>query len=139
MAQAVNIVLADAKATPVNHTFIPLGRQGSWDMVFEDQSQSSPVGYWRIYVRQKRPTGKIAGSNIVTTISLQEPVLETIAAAASGMTQPPTVAYVPRCDLEVRISDRSSLEERKTLRKMLTGLLGEAQVTALIETLTPIY
>lgn len=140
MANAVNIVLADAQATPVNHTFVPLGKQGSWDMVFEDQSQSSPVGYWRICVRQKRPTGmRTAGSNVTTTVSLQEPVLEAIAPAASGLTQPPTVAYVPRADLEIRTSDRSSLQNRKDLRKMLGLLIAEAQVTALIENLTAIY
>lgn len=139
MAQATNIVLADALGTPVNHTFIPLGPNGTWDMVFEDQSQVSPVGYWRIYTRIKRPSEKTAMSNIRVDISLQEPVLEAIAPAASGLTQPPTVAYVPRADLTFAMSNRSTLQNRKDLRKMLGLLVAEAQITALVETLVPLY
>lgn len=99
MAQAVDIVIADAQATPVGHTFKPLGPEGTWDMVFEDQSQASPVGFWRIYVRLKRNAGaRVAGQNMRVDLSLQEPVLEAIAPAASGLTQPPTIAYTPRFD-----------------------------------------
>lgn len=140
MAQAQNIVLADALATPVNHTFIPLGPEGSWDMVFEDQSQASPVGYWRIYVRIKRPSNKtIAGQNIRVELSLQEPVLEAIAPAASGLTQPPTVAYLPRADLAFAVSDRSTLQNRKDLRKMLGLLVADAQIVAMVENLVPVW
>lgn len=139
MAAATNIVLADAQATPVNHTFIPLGPNGTWDMVFEDQSQASPVGYWRIYVRMKRPSEKTAMSNIRVDISLQEPVLEAIAPAASGLTQPPTIAYVPRADLTFAVSNRSNLQNRKDIRKMLGLLVADAQITALVENLVPVY
>lgn len=139
MAQASNIVLADAQATPVNHTFIPLGPMGGWDMVFEDQSQASPVGYWRIYTRLKRPTGKQAGSNAYVEISLQEPVLEAIAPAASGLTQPPTIAFIPRMDVKFALSDRSALQNRKDVRKMGALLLADAQVIAMIETFVPVW
>lgn len=140
MAQAQNIVLADAQATPVNHTFIPLGPEGSWDMVFEDQSQSSPVGFWRIYMRVKRPSNKtVAGQNIRVELSLQEPVLEAIAPAASGLTQPPTVAYLPRADLSFAMSDRSTTQNRKDLRKMLGLLVADAQVVAAVENLVPVW
>lgn len=144
MAQAVNIVLADAQATPVNHTFIPLGPEGSWDMVFEDQStpvgMPTPMGFWRIYVRLKRPSNKtIAGQNIRVELSLQEPVLEAIAPAASGLTQPPTVAYVPRADLSFAVSDRSVEQNRKDLRKMLGLLVADVQIVNMVEKLIPVW
>lgn len=139
MGSAVNIVLADAQGTPVNHTFVPLGKQGIYDMVWEDQSQSSPNGYWRIGVFQKRTNGKVASGVIKTVITLLEPVLEAIAPAASGLTQPPTVAYVPSVRTEFLVSERSSLEVRKHLRKMNASLQAEAQVTAWVETLVPSY
>lgn len=139
MAAATNIVLADAQATPVNHTFIPLGPMGTWDMVFEDQSRPNPVGYWRIHVRIKRPQEKVASANIRVDISLQEPVLETIAAAATGLTQAPTVAYVPRADLTFAMSNRSNLQDRKDLRKMLGLLVADAQIVAMVENFVPVY
>lgn len=139
MAVATNIVLADAQASPVNHTFVPLGPMKGYDMVWEDQSQASPNGYWRIGVSQSRPSNKIAGSPIVTKITLLEPVLEAIAPAASGLTQPPTVAYTPSVVTEYRVSDRSNLQVRKDLRKMNANLQAEAQVTAWVETLVPAW
>lgn len=124
----------------MNHTFIPLGPMDGYDMVFEDQSQASANGYWRIGVSQKRPkSAKVAGGAIRTRIVLMEPVLETIAPAASGLTQPPTVAYVPQAITEYVVSDRASLLERKHLRKMNAALHADAQVVALVESLQPIY
>lgn len=135
MAQATNIVLADAQATPVDHTFIPLGPLKGWDMVWEDQSQANPVGFWRIYMRLKRPEGRQAGQNIRVDISLQEPVLETLTNNSSGLTPAPTVAFVPRMDLTFAISDRSSLANRKDLRKMGASLLANTHIVAAVENL----
>lgn len=139
MAAAVNIVVNDAENTPVAHTFVPLGPQGRYDMVYEDQSSNSaPNGYWRIGVVQKRPAGaRVAGAPIVTTIVLMEPVLEAIAPAASGLTQPPTVAYVPTMEVVFKASDRSTLQQRKNLRKTGYELLNNAQIIAWVESLVP--
>lgn len=139
MANAVNIVLADAAATPVNHTFVPLGPQNGYDMVFEDQSAVSPIGNWRIGVSLKRPSEKVAGGAIRARVVLMEPVLEAIAPAASGLTQPPTVAYVPQAVTEYVMSNRSSKLERQHLRKMNSNLHSNAQIVSLIEDLVNIY
>lgn len=139
MAQAANIVLADAQATPVNHTFIPLGPMDGYDMVLEDQSQAASVGYWRIGVRLVRPRAKVAGQVMRAKIVLMEPVLEAIAPAASGLTQPPTVAYVPQAITEYVMSDRSSLAQRKDLRKMNADLQNNSQIIAMVETLSNMY
>lgn len=141
MAQATTIVLADALAAPVNHTFIPIGPQGSYDMVFEDQSQPSPNGYWRIGYRFERPTAqqKLAGATMRIRVHLMEPVLEAISPAASGLTQPPTVAYVPKVETTYIFSDRSSVQVRKDLRKMNWNLQNEAQLVAMVESLVPVW
>lgn len=139
MAQAVNIVLADALGTPVNHTFIPLGPMNGFDMMFEDQSQPSPNGYWRIGFRLARSDAKIAGPANRVKVVLMEPVLEAIAPAASGLTQPPTVAFVPQVITEYVLSSRSSLQQRKDLRKMNWNLQNEAQVIAMVESLVPTW
>lgn len=139
MAAAVDIVLADAQATPVNHTFVPLGPMQNFDMVWEDQSQASPNGYWRIGARFSRPNGKVATGAARVKITLMEPVLEAIAPAASGLTQPPTVAYVPQAITEYVISERSSLQNRKDLRKMNANLHANAQIIAMVENFVPVY
>lgn len=138
MGIAANIVLADALATPVNHTFIPVGPDPmrGFDMIWEDQSKPSPNGFWRIGLQVKKNFlgQKIAGSTGRVKVALMEPVLETISVAASGLTQPPTVAYEPKAITEYVISDRSSLQERKDLRKMNANLQNDAHIVAAVET-----
>jgi hypothetical protein len=142
---AVNIVLADAQATPVNHTFIPLGPDKNGVFWFEDQSQASPIGYWRVSVALKRPTNAKAGSSskdrvLRATIALHEPILENVTnSTVSGIAPAPTIAYANRCFVEFVLAERSSLQNRKDLRKMVATLLGEAQVTAIVENLITPY
>lgn len=145
MTAVTNIVLADAQATPVNHTFVPLGpdRNGVWQ--FEDQSASSPIGYWRVSVSLKRPVtasaGEVSGSERVSraTIQLSQPVLETLGTNAAGISPPPTVSYVPRCRLEFIMPERGSLQNRKDLRKMGMNVLNDASIVALLESLQNLY
>jgi len=138
---AVNIVLADAQGTPVNHTFIPLGPDKNGVFLFEDQSQASPIGFWRISLQLKRPDSVSAGANsdkrtYRAMIGLHEPVLENITNnTVSGIAPAPTISYVPRCFVEFVIPERASLQNRKDLRKMVTLLLAEAQTLAMVETL----
>lgn len=145
MSAAVNIVLADALATPVNHTFIPLGKDDKGVFWFEDQSQASAIGYWRISYEFRRPGPAKVGSSsqnrtIRAVIGLHEPVLETLSnSTVSGIVPAPTLSYTPRCFTEYVMPERSSLQNRKDLRKMNYNLQNEAQLVALIETLVPVY
>jgi hypothetical protein len=142
MAAAVNIVLADAQATPVNHTFTPVGPRKDGYILFEDMSASSPIGFNSIAFRMRRvKNGQQNAGQSVTRIDLQlrTPKLETLATAASGFTPPPTVAYNPVVDVSIAISDRSVLQDRKDLRKFVWGLLDNAQVKAAIEDQTPLW
>lgn len=146
MAQAANIVIADALATPVNHTFVPVGVDPKdparfW---FEDQSQSSAIGFWRVSIKLVRPSNSKSGdqSNGRTsrcTIELHEPVLETLSNSSSGMIPAPTVAYVSRSITEFVLPERSSLQNRRDIRKMHQLLLADVQVIAAVENLLSIY
>ena len=142
---ASNIVLADALATPVNHTFVPLGPDRDGVFWWEDQSQASPIGFWRISYTLKRPSVGAAGtaSNQRTyraTIGLHEPILENVTNnTVSGIAPAPTVSYVPRSFVEFVMPERSSLQNRKDLRKMAYNLLNESQLIALVETLITPY
>lgn len=142
---AVNIVLADALATPVNHTFVPLGPDKDGVFWFEDQSQAAPVGFWRISYQLKRPQVARAGESSKertyrAVIGLHEPVLEVVSNnTVNGIAPAPTVSYVPRTFHEHVLPERSSLQNRKDLRKMSYNLGNEPQYIALVETLIVPY
>lgn len=142
---AANIVLADAQATPVNHTFVPLGPDKDGVFWFEDQSQASPIGFWRISYQLKRPPVGQAGQNSANRnyrviVGLHEPVLEVVSNnTVSGISPAPTVSYVCRSFFEDVMPERSSLQNRKDLRKMSANLKNEAQYIALVENLTTPY
>jgi hypothetical protein len=138
---ASNIVLADALGTPVNHTFIPVGRDKNGVFWFEDQSAANAIGNWRISVEFTRPPVPQAQQNSSgrsnrAKISLHEPILETLSnSTVSGISPAPTVSYVSRAYSEFVMPERSSLQNRKDLRKMMANLLNETQMVALTETL----
>lgn len=144
MSAVQNIVLNDAQATPVAHTFIPLGpdQNGAW--WYEDQTGLAPIGYNRISLQLVRPTVAPAGTSsgdrtARVKIGLHTPKLETLGTNDNGLTPPPTVAYVPRCVIEFIMSERSALQDRKDLRKYVDFLMAETQVTAMVELLQNVY
>lgn len=142
---ASNIVLADAQATPVNHTFVPLGPDKDGTFWFEDQSQASPIGYWRISYQLKRPSPGQAGQNsnqrtYRAVIGVHEPILEVVSNnTVSGIAPAPTVSYVPRSFVEYVMPERASLQNRKDLRKMTYNLQNESQLVSLVESLISPY
>lgn len=145
MALASNIVLADAQVTPVNHTFIPIGPDKAGVFWFEDQSQATPIGYWKISVESKRPAPAQPGENsakrtIKIRIGLHQPVLENVTnATVSGVAPAPTVSYVPRTFIEFLIPERASLLNRQDARKMAANVLANAQIIAAVETLASFW
>lgn len=144
MSAVSNIVLNDAQATPVAHTFIPLGPDAAGRWWFEDQTGSSPLNYNRISLQLVRAAvgkpGENAGDRTSRVkISIHTPKLETLGTNDAGLTPPNQVAYVPRCNVEFIMSDRASLQDRKDLRKYVDYLLAETQLTNMVENLQNIY
>ncbi len=145
MSAVSSIVLPDAQATPVNHTFVPMGPDAKGVWWFEDQSASSAAGYARIGLKLTRPVaptnGTVSRSDRVNRIQLtfSAPQLETLGTSDSGLTPPPTVSYVDRFSAEFVLAERDSLQNRKDARKYLLGLLANTQVVDMIESLTNVY
>lgn len=141
MATLANIVLADALATPVNHTFIPAGPDSKGVQWLVDQSQANAIGYWRISLEISQPSAPRPGDSSTSRvyrvkIGLHEPVLETNGdSSASGILPAPTVAYVPRSFVEYVIPERANLTNRKDLWKMTHLLAANSQIQAAVETL----
>lgn len=144
MSAVANIVLNDAQATPVAHTFIPIGPDTNGTWWWEDQSASESIGFNRISMNLKRASNPAAGSNAGTrmnrvTVGFHTPKLETTATNDAGLTPPPTVAYVARCNVEFLLPDRANLQDRKDLRKFIDFLMAEAQLTNMVENLQNVY
>lgn len=147
MPQAANIVIADALATPVNHTFVPVGPDPKVANSFwwEDQSQLTAAGYWRIRMTLTRPPMASAGQSTDgrvyrVKIELHEPVLEVpVTATYNGIAPAPQVSYVQKFFCEFVLPERSSPQNRKDLRKMAALLIADANVVALTETFQAIY
>lgn len=139
---ASNIVLADAQGSPVNHTFVPIGRDKNGVFWFEDQSAANAIGYWRISVELKKPPVAVAkqsseGRSNRVLIQLTEPILENVSNnTVSGIAPAPTVSYVPRSYTEFVLPERSALQNRKDIRKMMANLMADTQIVAVVETLS---
>lgn len=138
---ASNIVLADAQATPVSHTFVPVGLDKNGVFWFEDQSQANAIGYWKISIEVTRPANAQAGTSSQgrasrVKIGLHEPILETVSnSTVSGIAPAPTVSYVMRSFTDYVLAERSALIDRKNLRKMNAGLQNDATIIACVENL----
>jgi len=141
MTVATNIVLADAQATPVNHTFVPVGKDDKGVFWFLDQSVTNAIGFWRVSVEVKNPPPIRQGMSSADRtyrfkIGLHEPILETVSNnTVAGIAPAPTVSYIPRVFTEFVIPERASLQNRKDLRKMIALLLADANIVAVTENL----
>jgi len=147
---ATSIVLADAQGTPANHTFAPHGPDKEGTFWFVDpvgdvsNGNGAAIGAWRVSIQLKSPVAPAAGTNSQTrtyraVIGLHEPAISATDYGSNGLEPAPTVAYTPRCFVEFVLPERSPLENRKHLRKMVYNLLNNAQVISCVEDLTPPY
>jgi len=145
MPAVASIALDDAQATPVSHTFIPLGPDAKGVWWFEDQTGTTALGYNRISISLVRPStgtnGSVSKSDRVARVklSIYTPTMETLGTNDAGVTPPPTVAYVNRVNVEMILPERNTLQNRKDLRKYVQFLMANTQVVAVVETLQNIY
>jgi len=149
MPAASTITLANGEATPVNHSFVPLGRHpttGFW--WFEDQSprisSTSSMGWPRIGIRTRRASDGGPGDNAATRVNRVElaialPQLETVATSDSGLTPPPTVAYVDRFKAEFLLPSRNTEADRDDSLAYAKNLLGHVTIGDLVTTLGSLY
>jgi hypothetical protein len=146
MPAVAAIVLADALATPVNHTFSPLGPDANGVWWFEDPTTTSAIGNWRLSAQLTRPGPPASGDDSSkrvcrVKIGIHIPILENVTnSTISGISPAPTVAYVPRCMMEFILPERSVKDyDRKTLRKFAYNLLQNANIALLVEDLQNHY
>lgn len=135
MGNISTIVVADAAATPVNHTFSPVKVDGDTAYLLEKSSASS-LGYWPLVLTERAPLAGQTEKVWRTKVSLAMPVVynETI----NGITRP-TLGYTLRANVEFICPADSVLQNRKDLRKILVGILNDSQVVGMVETQDNLY
>ncbi len=146
MAAVTQIVITDAQATPVSHTFVPIGQDANGVWWWEDQSVAAQasIGNNRLSMQLVRAPNPAPGSNAGNRVNrvklgLHTPKLEVIGNSSTGITPPPTVAYIDRANVEFILPDRSNLQDRKDVRKYVYQLMNESQLTAMVEQLLDVY
>jgi hypothetical protein len=144
MPAATTIVINDGAATPVAHTFTPIGKDSKGVMWFEQTTPTptSPMAAKRIGYKQTRgdPMAKRAdqAGKVVYTIHLPTP--ETLGTNDSGLTPPATLAYKQVARVEFDLPERGTVQERKDVRVLLGNLLNTGSVGPTnVDNLQPIY
>ena len=130
MSAIANIVVPDAAATPVNHTFLPHSIKGDTAR-WNEKSATQPVGWWPLAATTRDPVGD--GSTFKTQIDLSIPVVATYTSASGA---PVTVVdRVTRYQLTVLESASGTLQERKDARKIFVGVMNDPQILDILENL----
>jgi hypothetical protein len=132
-----NIVINDGAATPVAHTFSPVGVEGVV-ATHADRSAGIPVGYGNIAISLRKPA---SGSGVYkASIKILVPTLEqTSPSTATGIQPAPTVAYTTAMHLDFLLPARSSLQNRKDILAYAKNLLSHATVVSVVENLENVY
>lgn len=144
MPQISAIVINDGAATPVAHTFSPIGRDPKTGVFWFEQTipavpvlQAKRIGY-----KQERMLGdktrQQTGSSKVS-YTLHVPTLESLGTNDAGITPPPTLAYREMARVEFELAERSIQQERKDTRVLALNLLANAMAVANVDTLQPSY
>lgn len=135
MSAIANIIINDAQATPVAHTFAPARTQSDYALL-EDRSAGIYIGFNKLTFELKRPTGpsKEASRNLKLSIRIETPKMETVSNnTVSGIAPAPTVSYRPVVEMTATIPERASLQDRKDLQAYLKNVLSNAFVTDAFE------
>lgn len=124
MAAIANVVLMDGAATPVAHTFTPVGVKNAV-ATWKDKSLGIPIGFPTLTYSLREPSGSLPAYKAVAKLAV--PTLEITSPATSTGIQPaPTKAYDCLLNIEAVIPDRATDQNRKDLYAYGVSLLANA-------------
>lgn len=131
MPDISTIVVPDAATTPVNHTFNKLKVNGD-AALFLEQSNASSLGYWPLAISLRAPVAGQVQKMHRATVELSIPVVTTETVNGVGR---PKLEYTMRFKGEFAIPAEATLQNRKDLRKISVGILNDAAVVGIVESL----
>lgn len=137
MPQVANIVINDAAATPVAHTFGPARQSGDL-YEWHDRAPGVAAGFQKISVLTRFGSSSNAGQKV--TIKFTCPTLAVTAPNSGTGVQPnPVAAYTTLATVEFLLPNASSLQNRKDILAYVKNALANTQIAAMIENLDAPY
>lgn len=141
-ALAAIAAINDAETTPVAHTFTPLGPDKDGVQWFEQTAPAAANGLaakrFSFSIKRAVPGKQLNGVARITG-RFWYPVMETVATSDSGITPPPTVAYQLYAEVRYVIPERSTEQERKNIKAIVTNVQFNAIIQDLLFKLQPLY
>lgn len=132
MSAPANIVAFDGAATPVTHTFVPIGNET--DPILKEKK-----AFWReailtvpeeAQVRVSSSSRKLKNGKTRVAITVEVPLMETaVAQNASGYTAPPKVADVDTAQLILYTGTRSTIASKRLIRQLLLNIAGNVSTS----------
>lgn len=134
MAVIASMTIADALATPVNHTFVPIGFDSKGVMLWQDQTSADnpsgvPDGFTNMWCGSSLTLAKGGNGRFALDYRFLKPSLETVSnSTASGILPAAQKAYDSAVFIKAVFSARSTLQNRKDAVKMAVLGFQNAQV-----------
>lgn len=129
MAQITTIVVPDAAATPVNHTFSKVKSSGD-SVILVMKSLVSAVSNWPLVLAMKTPLANQTEKLYRTKLTLNVPVV--VSETINGVTRETSIGNC-RANVEFVCSEQASLQNRKDLRKLVVGVIDSASFKSSME------
>lgn len=145
MPALASLVVNDGQATPVAHTFTPLSIDTNGVATFVDRVSGIPIGFAKFDLSLRNPPSAQAGQNSTgrvykVTMRLFVPTLEQTSASTSTGIQPaPTKAFDHVANLQFFLPERGTTQNRADLLALISNLLSDAAVKAVITDLEPFF
>lgn len=134
MAQIANLALTDGETVPVAHQCLPVSIKPGEVMWREDAANVPVIGQVSAKLRYTSPVGSNGVFKEVWTI--ETPILEvTSGSNSSGYSAAPKVAHSPRADVVFYFHSRTTSQQRKNVREMVSTLRNNVQYTDAVDKL----
>jgi len=138
MSAIASMTLADGQATPVNHTFAPVGIDQASVAKWADRSGGIALGFPTVSFSLRQPTK--ASRNFRLTAKVVTPVLEvTSPSTATGIQPAPTLAYNLIANVDIVLPERSTVDQRKDMLAFLQNYLASAVIESAVENFEQVY
>lgn len=138
MTAIAALTLADGQATPVNHTFSPVGIDSASIAKWADRSGGIALGFPTVTFSIRQPSK--ASRNYKVTAKVVTPVLEvTSPSTATGIQPAPTKAYDLLVSMDFVLPERSTQAQRKDLLAFVKNYLASSVITSAVQDFEAVY
>lgn len=129
MPALASISIIDAAPTPVTHVFAPVTTDGQLAELAE--RVGLPFAYPSLKVSVRPPVKNGQGM-----YRIKAQIVQPVTKVVDGVT---VLDFEDRCDIELLVSERSSVQNRSDILAMCQSLSGNATFKAMVQNLEPLY